>query len=108
MRPARGSIAEVFAGLQKDPLGMTGLVIVSLLILVTVFAPLLAPHDPLEVEIRLLGIDGQDTPQPERELHHLWSGLTIRDKPPPFVLLNTKEASRLELLAGPSAEAVPG
>jgi hypothetical protein len=30
------------------------------------------------------------------------------DEPPSFVLLNTKEAGRLELLAGPSAEAVPG
>ncbi|MEL7187669.1 MAG: ABC transporter permease, partial [Pseudomonadota bacterium] len=51
MTPARGPIADVLAGLRKDPLGMTGLVIVSLLIIVTLFAPVLAPHDPLEVDV---------------------------------------------------------
>jgi peptide/nickel transport system permease protein len=52
-----GFFAETFAGLRKDSLGMTGLVIVAVILLVTVFAPVLAPHDPLEVDVynRLAG-----------------------------------------------------
>ena len=43
--------AETFSSLRKDPLGMTGLLIVVMMLLLTVFASLLAPHDPLEVDV---------------------------------------------------------
>jgi peptide/nickel transport system permease protein len=52
-----GQLAEIFAGLRKDPLGMAGLVIVVVILLVTVLASVLAPYDPLEVDVynRLAG-----------------------------------------------------
>jgi peptide/nickel transport system permease protein len=46
-----GFFAETFAGLRKDPLGMTGLAIVVLMLLLAIFASVLAPHDPLEVDV---------------------------------------------------------
>jgi len=46
-----GVIAETFAGVRKDPLGMLGLVIVIVIILATIFASVLAPYDPLEVDV---------------------------------------------------------
>lgn len=47
----RGTIMQTFARLRKDPLGLTGLIIVTVIILLTVLANLLAPHDPLEVDV---------------------------------------------------------
>lgn len=44
-------LARTFASLRKDPLGMTGLVIVVVILLATVFASQLAPYDPLEVDV---------------------------------------------------------
>jgi peptide/nickel transport system permease protein len=46
-----GFFAETFAGLRKDPLGMTGLIIIVLMLLLTIFASVLSPHDPLEVDV---------------------------------------------------------
>jgi peptide/nickel transport system permease protein len=46
-----GFLAGTFAKLRKDPLGMTGLVIVTVILLATIFAGLLAPYDPLEVDV---------------------------------------------------------
>jgi peptide/nickel transport system permease protein len=46
-----GFIAKTFGSLRKDPLGMTGLILVILMLLLAVFAPILAPHDPLEVDV---------------------------------------------------------
>ncbi len=43
--------AETFSSLRKDPLGMTGLLILVMMLLLSVFASLLAPHDPLEVDV---------------------------------------------------------
>ena len=51
MTTRSGFIAETFSSLRKDPLGMTGLLIVVMMLLLTVFASLLAPHDPLEVDV---------------------------------------------------------
>ena len=51
MKRPRGLIAETWAGLKKDPLGMMGLAIVVVILLATLFAPFLAPHDPLEVDV---------------------------------------------------------
>ncbi|GAG80252.1 unnamed protein product, partial [marine sediment metagenome] len=45
------SMAETFARLRKDPLGLSGLVIVVVILLATIFASVLAPHDPLEVDV---------------------------------------------------------
>jgi len=48
---------SMFAKLRKDPLGMTGLVIVTVILSAAIFASLLAPFDPLEVNVynRLAG-----------------------------------------------------
>jgi peptide/nickel transport system permease protein len=51
MKKPRGFIAHTFAGLRKDPLGMAGFVLVSIILLLTVFAPWLAPYDPLEIDV---------------------------------------------------------
>ena len=52
-----GALAETFASLRKDPLGMVGLVIVVVVLLASIFASQLAPHDPLDVDVhnRLTG-----------------------------------------------------
>lgn len=46
-----GIFGPIAVGLRKDPLGLMGLAIVVVILLATVFAPLLAPHDPLEVDV---------------------------------------------------------
>ncbi len=47
----QGTMARTFQALKKDPLGMTGFVLVCLILFLTVFAGWLAPHDPLEVDV---------------------------------------------------------
>jgi peptide/nickel transport system permease protein len=47
----RGLFLRTFSALRKDPLGMAGFVLVSIIFLLTVFAPWLAPYDPLEVDV---------------------------------------------------------
>ncbi len=49
------SAAEQFAIFRKDKLGMAGLVILLFFIALAVFAPILAPHDPMET---LMNPDG--------------------------------------------------
>lgn len=51
MSRPRGFIADTFTGLKRDPLGMAGFVLVSIIVLLTVLAPWLAPHDPLDVNV---------------------------------------------------------
>ncbi len=51
MAKPRGVVFQTFAALRKDPLGMAGFVLVSLILLLTVFAAWLAPYDPLEVDV---------------------------------------------------------
>lgn len=51
MSASSGTLADIVGGLKKDPLGMTGFVIVVMLVLVSIFAAQLAPHDPLEVDV---------------------------------------------------------
>lgn len=46
-----GKISSTFRALTKNPQGMAGFVLVSLIVLLTVFAAWLAPHDPLEVDV---------------------------------------------------------
>ena len=46
-----GFLAETFGSLRKDPMGMAGLISVVVILLASIFAPLLAPHDPLEVDV---------------------------------------------------------
>ena len=45
------TVIKTFNGLKKDPLGMAGFVLVSLLLLATVFAAWLAPYDPFDVNV---------------------------------------------------------
>jgi len=51
MAKPRGLIFNTFSALRKDPLGMTGFVLVSIILVLTIFAPWLAPYDPLEVDV---------------------------------------------------------
>ena len=46
-----GFFAETFGSLRKDPLGMAGLVIVVVILLASLFASVLTPWDPLEVNV---------------------------------------------------------
>ncbi len=51
MSPQPGFLAETFASLRKDPLGTMGLIIVVVILLASIFASQLAPHDPLDVNV---------------------------------------------------------
>ncbi|MDH3924794.1 MAG: ABC transporter permease [Xanthomonadales bacterium] len=51
MSKPRGLIAHTWSGLKKDPLGMAGFVLVSIILLLTILAPWLAPYDPLDVNV---------------------------------------------------------
>jgi len=51
MAAPMGTIRRTFRALKKDPLGMTGFVLVSLIIFLTVFAAWLAPYDPLDIDV---------------------------------------------------------
>lgn len=51
MNPASGFLSETFGKLKRDPLGMSGLVIVIVVLLSAILAPVLAPFDPLEVNV---------------------------------------------------------
>jgi len=45
------AVIDTFKALRKDPLGMAGFVLVSLLLLLTLLAPWLAPYDPFEIDV---------------------------------------------------------
>ena len=45
------TVGKTFSGLKRDPLGMTGFILVSLLLLATVFAAWLAPYDPFDINV---------------------------------------------------------
>jgi peptide/nickel transport system permease protein len=51
MSGAPGFLAGTFGQLKKDPLGMAGLVIVTLVLFASAFAGWLAPYDPNEVDV---------------------------------------------------------
>jgi len=51
MAKPHGIVFRTFTALKKDPLGMAGFVLVSIILMLTVFAPWLAPYDPLEVDV---------------------------------------------------------
>jgi len=51
MTKPHGLIFHTFSGLKKDPLGMAGFVLVSIILLLTIFAPWLAPYDPLDINV---------------------------------------------------------
>jgi len=45
------AVIDTFKALRKDSLGMAGFVLVSLLLLLTLLAPWLAPYDPFEIDV---------------------------------------------------------
>jgi len=51
MTAPRNTLARTFSALRKDPLGMTGFVLVALILAATVFAAWLAPYDPLDIDV---------------------------------------------------------
>ena len=69
----RGEVREIIVHLVRDPLGLAGLVIIALFVVSAVFAPWIAPYDPIEIDVlarlegpsaaHLLGTDqlGRDT-----------------------------------------------
>ena len=46
-----GSIRGVLSRLAKDPMGLIGLVIVISFIAIALFADVLAPYDPIKIDI---------------------------------------------------------
>lgn len=73
MPKPRSELGEIFYHLVRDPLGLTGLVIVMLILASAIFAPWIAPYDPIALNVpdrlqgpsaaHLLGTDqlGRDT-----------------------------------------------
>ncbi|MEZ5913548.1 MAG: ABC transporter permease [Paracoccaceae bacterium] len=69
----RSELGEIFHHLVRDPLGLAGLIIVTLIVASALFAPWIAPYDPIEMNIpdrlqgpnlaHLMGTDqlGRDT-----------------------------------------------
>ena len=69
----RGEVAQILHHLLRDPLGFTGLIIVSVIVLAAVFADWIVPYDPIALNIKdrmqgpslahLMGTDqlGRDT-----------------------------------------------
>lgn len=51
MKKPRGTVIQTFKALRKDPLGMAGFVLVTIIFLLTVFAHWIAPYDPLEIDV---------------------------------------------------------
>jgi peptide/nickel transport system permease protein len=51
MNPATGFLSETLGKLKRDPLGLSGLVIVIVVLLSAIFAGFLSPYDPLEVNV---------------------------------------------------------
>jgi len=51
MTSAPGFFSETFGKLKRDPLGLAGLGIVAVVLLSAIFASLLSPYDPLEVDV---------------------------------------------------------
>lgn len=51
MAKPRNIFLRIFDALKKDPLGMAGFILVSLILFLTVFAAWLAPYDPFEVDV---------------------------------------------------------
>ncbi|MGE5618729.1 MAG: ABC transporter permease [Sphingomonadaceae bacterium] len=52
IRQALGAVKSQFVVLSKDKLGLVGLIIMGFFIVVAIFAPWLAPHDPMETLMR--------------------------------------------------------
>lgn len=48
---ARSELGDILHHLVRDPLGLVGLIIVSIIILSAVFAPWIAPYDPIALNI---------------------------------------------------------
>ena len=62
-RPARRLPRRFFGRFWRNPVAMTGLVIVAVIAVIAVFAPVIAPHDPDEqFRGRLLESPGQEFP----------------------------------------------
>ena len=51
MSEQQGMLFQTFAKLKKDPLGMTGFVIVAVIILATMLAGFIAPYDPNDIDV---------------------------------------------------------
>jgi len=47
----RSAVLHIISALKSDPLGMAGFILVSIILLLTVLAPWLAPYDPLDVNV---------------------------------------------------------
>ena len=47
----RSAVLRIISALKSDPLGMAGFILVSIILLLTVLAPWLAPYDPLDINV---------------------------------------------------------
>jgi peptide/nickel transport system permease protein len=51
MAALQGTVSQTFNKLKKDPLGMTGFLIVTVILLATIFAGVMAPYDPTDIDV---------------------------------------------------------
>ena len=50
---ARSTLYFIWRGIRNDPYGMAGALIILVLVICALFAPYIAPYDPLEADPRL-------------------------------------------------------
>ena len=91
MSVLKDTLSHTFSQLKKDPLGMTGLVIVVVIIGITLLAGFIAPYDPLDVDV----YDRLSSPTAEHWLGTDQLGRDVLSR----VLLGGQIALKVSLLA---------
>ncbi|MBX6342783.1 MAG: ABC transporter permease, partial [Thermomicrobiaceae bacterium] len=56
VRPARGLWSDAWRRLRRNKMAMVGLVYLAFLAIVAIFAPAIAPHNPVKTDVRDAGV----------------------------------------------------
>lgn len=78
-KPILTNLMEPFRVIISDPLGRAGALILSIIILIAIFAPLLATHNPNEMNERIEGSLIPFTPGPEWDRYQIISDYPFND-----------------------------
>ena len=54
-RPSRSLWSNAWRRLRRNRMAMAGIVFLSLLLLIAIFAPLIAPHNPIQQDLTVAG-----------------------------------------------------